>query len=207
MYTYLYTWEMRGEPEPIAPLSNTLEQQNVGGEWRFQRNLFSVRTVWRRYLLNPGLSRSSRPLSCSPCASEMGGYLGMGWVSLLLSAWVENSTSQMLFFSSYSWPMSISILGYRMLRPVLKVLPSVLPCRRAISQDSWAQSSSFVFVLYQSMSLDRSFALTELSVRVFQSAIKSSWLLSAGSLFPQHMVWISNHACYLLCCHSASSTN
>jgi len=32
IYTYLYTGEMRGEPKPIAPLSNTLEQQNVGGE-------------------------------------------------------------------------------------------------------------------------------------------------------------------------------
>lgn len=83
--------ETRGEPKPMAPLSNTFEEQNVGGEWRFQRNLFSLRTVWR-HLPNSGLFRSSLPLCCSPCASEMGGYLGMGWVSLLLSVWVEKST-------------------------------------------------------------------------------------------------------------------
>ena len=78
----------------------------------------------------------------------------------------------------------MSMLQSINLRTVLKVLPSVLPCRGAVSQDSWAQSSSFFFVLFQSMSLGLSFALTELSVRIFQNAIKSSWLLLAVSLFP-----------------------
>lgn len=34
LYTYLYTEEMRGEPKPVAPLSNTRGQHNVGGEGR-----------------------------------------------------------------------------------------------------------------------------------------------------------------------------
>jgi len=51
--------------------------------------------------MNHGLPRSSLPLSCSPRASEMGSYLGMGWESVLQSAWVEKSTSEMLFLTLF----------------------------------------------------------------------------------------------------------
>lgn len=78
---------------------------------------------------------------------------------------------------------SINLSGYCTLRTVLKVLPPALPCRRAISQDTGPKAVVFSLCFVPKHEAWHE-SCTEVSVRIFQSAIKSSWLLFAVSFFP-----------------------
>lgn len=138
LYTYLCTEKMRGEPKQYSP------QQYTWAAQCGRRGKVSVRTA-----------NTCQTLGCLEihCHFPVHSVLVKGevvWMWALGDLPGQRNRLHSCSSSSLSGPQAncraLNLCYYSTLRTVLKVLPSALPRRRAISQDSRAQSSSFFFM-------------------------------------------------------------